>query len=46
MNPKEINNLIQDIEQVLEAVANLDNEDAVKLLLDIKQDLQIKLLTI
>lgn len=46
MNPKEINNLIQDIEQVLEAVVNLDNEDAVKLLLDIKEDLQIKLLTI
>ena len=37
--------LIQDIEQVQEAIVNLDNEDALKLLTDIKEDLEIFLLT-
>lgn len=37
--------LIQDIEQVQEAIVNLDNEDALKLLMDIKEDLEIFLLT-
>lgn len=37
--------LIQDIEQVQEAIVNLDNEDALKLLIDIKEDLEIFLLT-
>lgn len=36
-----IKELIEDINLVIEAVTNLDNEDALKLLIDIREDLSL-----
>lgn len=37
--------LIQDLEQIKEAIANEDSEDALKLLEDVAEDLKIILIT-